>query len=147
MMKPRFAVTDFFRRLKTKDDISPVITNLIDVIFILLIFFMVSTQFKKNSFEMNLPQIDEKSNFAENANTNIFISVTETQIDLNGKKIAEKNLQDELLKIVNADSDEDLLIVFSGDKDISYERFLSVYKKIENAGIKKIAIEYDTLDN
>ena len=35
------------------------ITSLIDVIFILLIFFMVSTQFKRSSLPLDLPRSED----------------------------------------------------------------------------------------
>ena len=50
---------DFFSR--RDEELVVNITSLIDVIFILLIFFMVSTQFKRSSLPLDLPKIPHKS--------------------------------------------------------------------------------------
>lgn len=46
-----------FRRQRQQEDISVNLTPLIDVVFLLLIFFMVSTSFTKESYlNINLPE-------------------------------------------------------------------------------------------
>ena len=48
-----------FIKKTDEEELAINITSMIDVIFILLIFFMVSTQFKKNSLPLDLPKSED----------------------------------------------------------------------------------------
>lgn len=63
------------------DDLSIELTPLIDVIFMLLIFFIVATTFIKSSFEVELPDADSAKLVAENEKKPV-CSVT---VDATGK--------------------------------------------------------------
>lgn len=63
------------------DDLSIELTPLIDVIFMLLIFFIVATTFIKSSFEVELPDADSTKLVAENEKKPV-CSVT---VDATGK--------------------------------------------------------------
>ena len=60
------------------------ITSMIDVIFILLIFFMISTQFKKNSLPLDLPH----SQIQGQQDTFLVLSVNQEELELDGKIIS-----------------------------------------------------------
>ncbi|MCR5218325.1 biopolymer transporter ExbD [Treponema sp.] len=134
---------DFIKKIMHEEELGINITSMIDVIFILLIFFMVSTQFKKAHINMELPQVEDTITVTEK-NTTATLAVNASQIELEGKIITLDQLQGELELMLEANPE--LAITFSADKNISYERFLEVYVKIENAGITRIAIEHESLD-
>ncbi|MCD8283105.1 MAG: biopolymer transporter ExbD [Opitutae bacterium] len=72
------------------------LTPLIDVIFMLLVFFIVATAFVKPQFEVNLPEagMAEVANDSEKSCT-ITISA-EGEIFFDGKKVETENLATEL---------------------------------------------------
>ncbi|WP_287282866.1 biopolymer transporter ExbD [Treponema sp.] len=134
---------DYIKKLIHEEKLGINITSMIDVIFILLIFFMVSTQFKRFHIDMELPQTEETITVTEK-NTTANLAVNSEQIELEGKIVTISQLKEELEEMLKANPE--LTVNFSADRNISYERFLEVYVKIENAGITRIAIEHESLD-
>ena len=108
---------------KKSPDISLEITPLVDVIFLLLIFFVLSTQFiDLKTMSIDLPSIDKKtmSNLPENR-VKIEIS-KEGEVLINNTTISEfslKSLNEELslipsnikTAIISADSDTRLSLI------------------------------------
>ena len=136
---------NFLRKFGIVEEESLInITNMIDVIFILLIFFMVSTQFKKASIEMELPQVEDTITVSEES-TVANLAVNQNQIELEGELVSIDELEGKLSALL--EKNRELAVSFSADRNISYERFLEIYVKIENAGITRIAIEHESLDN
>ena len=82
---------------RTRETLSPDLTPLIDVVFLLLIFFMVSTVFKKEELALmlNLPASSSKET-KESKSENINIELSKTEIALNGKKFSINQLEDNL---------------------------------------------------
>jgi len=111
------------------------LTPLIDVVFLLLIFFMVSTTFVyTNSLKVNLPKAKGES---VETKKNVNVSITKSgQIVLNGKEISkvafiaaiksmyEKNPSASV--IIQADKDSkhgDVVFVMDESKKAGFERF------------------------
>ncbi len=102
------------------DDISVDLTPLIDVVFMLLIFFIMTTTFTKPVLEVILPK-SEQSKGLEKKNKEILISITkEGQIYYKDKEINT----DELVSLLNQ-SKETLLNIFV-DKDAPFQSFVNV---------------------
>ncbi|MBQ5383897.1 MAG: biopolymer transporter ExbD [Treponema sp.] len=134
-------MSDFFKKLSQHSDGFQInLTNMIDVIFILLIFFMVSTQFRKSTIPIDLPESGENVS-AEEKNETVNLSANENEMQLEGETVTLENLQEKLESI--ASEKKEFTLVFSGDRKLSYESFLKIYAKIENSGITRIAIEHD----
>ena len=72
------------------------ITSLIDVIFILLIFFMVSTQFKKSALPLDLPRSEDTT---QEHNRTKVLAVTADRMELDGDGVTLEALQDVLAAI------------------------------------------------
>ncbi|MCR4789574.1 MAG: biopolymer transporter ExbD [Treponemataceae bacterium] len=129
---------------KDDEEIAINITSMIDVIFILLIFFMVSTQFKTLTIPMELPQVEDAVTESEK-NSTVNLAANGSQLELEGQIISLDELEGRLKEMLAANSE--LAVCFSGDKSMSYQEFLEVYVIIENAGISKIAIEHDPVSD
>ncbi|NPA60533.1 MAG: biopolymer transporter ExbD, partial [Epsilonproteobacteria bacterium] len=73
--------------MKRREPLTPDITPLIDVVFILLIFFLVSSTFKKDELALDL--ILPKSGEAEELikKEDISIELSKTKIALKGKEL------------------------------------------------------------
>ncbi len=70
---------------KNRKKIVPNLTPLIDVIFLLLIFFLVSSVFKqdKSALKLMLPEINSQENVKEVKN--LFIELNNEQLAVNGE--------------------------------------------------------------
>ncbi len=117
-------------------------TALIDVIFILLIFFMVSTQFKKNALPLDLPRT---ANIRKEDNRSIILSVTASRMDLDGQSLSLEGLEEALLR--KQQENPELALTLACERDIPFEQVVQVLDKINSAGITRIGIRHDPLDS
>lgn len=134
-------MNDFFKKYIKEEKCHTNLTSMIDVIFILLVFFMISTQFKNSSIKMQLPKL-EKASSAEAMQKEPEISANAELIFFNGMQVSEQELEKNLLNL--SKEKPEMTVRFKGDKNISYQRFLEIYSIIERSGIKKIAVEHKT---
>lgn len=134
-------MNDFFKKYIKEEKCHTNLTSMIDVIFILLVFFMISTQFKNSSIKMQLPKL-EKGSLAEAMQNEPEISANAELIFFNGMQVSEQELEKNLMNL--SKEKPEMTVRFKGDKNISYQRFLEIYSIIERSGIKKIAVEHKT---
>lgn len=134
-------MNDFFKKYIREEKCHTNLTSMIDVIFILLVFFMISTQFKNSSIKMQLPKL-EKVSSAEAMQKEPEISANAELIFFNEMQVSEQELEKNLLNL--SKEKPEMTVRFKGDKNISYQRFLEIYSIIERSGIKKIAVEHKT---
>ena len=134
-------MNDFFKKYIKEEKCHTNLTSMIDVIFILLVFFMISTQIKNSSIKMQLPKL-EKGSSAEAMQKEPEISANAELIFFNGMQVSEQELEKNLMNL--SKEKPEITVRFKGDKNISYQRFLEIYSIIERSGIKKIAVEHKT---
>tara|TARA_X000001036_G_scaffold93335_1_gene85883 strand:- start:462 stop:875 length:414 start_codon:yes stop_codon:yes gene_type:complete len=125
---------------KKSPDISLEITPLVDVIFLLLIFFVLSTQFiDLKTMSIDLPSIDKKtmSNLPENR-VKIEIS-KEGEVLINNTTISEfslKSLNEELSLIPSNIK----TAIISADSDTRYQYIVTIMESLNSNGFKNIQI-------
>ena len=125
---------------KKSPDISLEITPLVDVIFLLLIFFVLSTQFiDLKTMSIDLPSIDKKtmSNLPENR-VKIEIS-KEGEVLVNNTTISEfslKSLNEELSLIPSNIK----TAIISADSDTRYQYIVTIMESLNSNGFKNIQI-------
>jgi len=130
----------FMEKLMKEEKVAINITSMIDVIFILLIFFMVSTQFKKNSLALDLPQSDSKE-VMESDPSQKTLSVTTDKLELDGKIVKLEELAQILLKAHEANPEISLSV--ECEKTLEFQRVVQVLTEIQKTGISKIGIVHD----
>lgn len=114
------------------------LTPLIDVVFLLIIFFMVSTTFNKyGNIDIDLPSANVE-NFNEN-NQSI-----EIIIDKNEKYFISK---DGTNQPINLEELPSLLqgvkeVSISGDKELRYQVIIDTVAKVKNAGVENLGINF-----
>ncbi len=123
------------------------ITPLIDVVFLLLIFFMLATTFDvSTAFKIDLPQTSVKKNIDTvremqvliDKDKNVYISYKENSKS-EKKKVDISNLSEEIkVKLENSATKE---VVISADKIIDYGYVVEVMGLIKEAGAKTINID------
>ena len=100
-------------RLRTRPDPEVNLTSLIDVVLLLLIFFMVSTSFVKEAeIKIQLPQADQEPRVSENQPLEITITA-EGRYLVNGQALISsqrETLQRALEKVVGDNRNQPLTI-------------------------------------
>lgn len=126
-----------FKRRK-KDDYSIEIAPLIDLVFLLLIFFVINSAFLKPAIKLNLPVV---ASGISDKQTELILSVDKKQnIYLNNKPVDLA----ELIPAVKALGAKEE-INFQADKSTTYDLIIKIMSKLKEAGIKNIALEYEPI--
>ncbi|MAC41869.1 MAG: hypothetical protein CMJ05_08795 [Pelagibacterales bacterium] len=122
---------------KTNKNKLPNLVPLINIVFLLLIFFMLSgTLAKTDLFEVSPP----KSNTSSSAEAPEFVILIsdDSKIALDNQPIKIKDLETILAKILETTNIEEILIKADGNAKAGI--LSTVIKHIRNVGIKRAAI-------
>lgn len=115
------------------------ITSLIDVVLLLLIFFMISTTFvTQPGIPINLPKAASKvNNVAQESNT--VVITADNTIFMNQEKIQDiEELRSMLLKLREDQTDD--LIVVKADESVAHGVVVGVMDIAKTSGFTRIAI-------
>jgi biopolymer transport protein ExbD len=119
---------------------APDITPLIDVVFLLLIFFMVSTVFKKDEVALllNLPKMAHGESKAEQkSKMTIELSIDELAVD--GKKVSIEQSK----PIFASVKDKTLPIEVRIDKEVKYDRVVSLLDALKEYELTNLSLITD----
>ena len=126
-----------FRKAK-EDDIRLGIAPLIDIVFLLLIFFMVTSHFDVASgVQIRLPKVAQKI-FSEDTNRIILLMDNKGQLYLEGVMVDLKTLQIRLEEIVNEKGSVNL--VLQADKDAKHGSVVEAMDVAKSVGVQSIVI-------
>ena len=115
------------------------IAPLIDIVFLLLIFFMVTSHFDiASGVRINLPKITKKISGPEDENRITLIIDDSAQAYIEGKKIDEDALKSRLQALVKERGFLDLIL--QADKDVSHGKVVHIMDIAKSAGIHSIII-------
>ena len=124
---------------REEDNFAMEMTPLIDVVFLLIIFFMVSTVFVDFSrrMEINLPS--SKSSIIDEKPKTLEIEMSkDKKIFLAGKPITVLGLEQALRKLDVKDRKQTAII--SADKVLPYGEVIQVMGLLQKAGIPDISV-------
>ena len=115
------------------------ITPLIDVVFLLLIFFMVTTTFVESpSINVNLPKAATKAKESKKSK-NLVVSVnTRGQIFLGEKRLSMSEFKSEAQKF--SSENKSGMLVLRADKTSQHGEVVEIMDIAKSEGITKIAI-------
>jgi biopolymer transport protein ExbD len=116
------------------------ITSLIDVVLLLLIFFMISTTFvTQPGIRVNLPKAASKvDNMAQERNT--IVITEENTIYINRQKIRDIQELRDILKEMHSQENTNDLIVVKADETVAHGVVVSVMDIAKTSGFSRIAI-------
>ena len=142
-----------FSQVET-EEVSLNLAPLIDVVFLLLIFFMVTTSFtQENAIDLTLPEASSE----QPRDQSLVINITVTNLDEiivesdqsrfsgidgteNRKQLGEK-IEQAIAQLVAADSasaSNQLTVIIQADKSASHGRVIQLMDAIARLGIQKI---------
>jgi len=124
-----------------RDEIDLNLTPLIDVVFLLLIFFMVSTTFEKTSkLKIDLPEASNKA--TQQVNKKIVIGIdVKGRYYINERQLVNtqlKTLKLALLKI--AGNNKDIPIVLRADAKTPHQSVVTAMDAASQVGLTRLSI-------
>ncbi len=122
--------------MKRRQPLSFDLTPLIDVVFILLIFFIVTSTFRKNEHKLVISLPTSEYGKQIKAKEEITIALSESEIAFNGKILTLDELDIELASVINKKNP-----VFSRiDQDVKYEKIIMLFDLLKKYGLENIVL-------
>jgi biopolymer transport protein ExbD len=129
-----------FRKQHSIEPTPMQLAPLVDVLFLLVIFFAVTSQYAKNEqvMDISVPAADEgKDKESRNVGEIIINIKTEGEIVVNGQELTEDELLSKLKNIVVIYKDQ--AVILRGDEVVDYKHVIRVLNTCQKAGIWNIA--------
>ncbi len=126
-------------RRQRRESLAMDLTPLIDMVFLLLVFFLVTSTFKKDELALllKLPKAQEGSG-TEKKVENLTIELSDDQIAVNGKKSSMEELPAAL-----AASQKDILVNLRVDGEVKYTRLVRVLDLLQTNKLENISLITD----
>ncbi len=122
--------------MKRREQLGMDLTPIIDVVFILLIFFIVTSVFKKDELALvlDLPKADTKA--VEVKDDQIFIELNADKLAIKGIEVSFESLEDNLKEI----KDNKKAVIVRIDKNTKYERVVKVLDLLQKYNLNNLAL-------
>jgi biopolymer transport protein ExbD len=114
------------------------ITPLLDLAFVLLVIFIITTPQLSNDLEMNLPSPKKDKPASPPPKINRITVETSGRITLNDEAVELPVLKQTLLALKT--SDPDTTVVVRGASDVDYQRVIVVLDALQQADITKVGL-------
>ncbi len=123
-------------RRKKRKMISPDLTPLIDIVFLLLVFFMIVSNFDKHGdIKLELPHSGLSSEGAGEKTFEVIIDKDKRYFIKENEIIREIKIEELEENIINQEE-----IIVTADKDLTYETVMELLGKIEKLSNKTITL-------
>lgn len=123
--------------IKKRNNILPDLTPMIDVVFLLIIFFMVTTTFNNfGTIDVNLPNADIK-NVNENRSIEIIIDSDNKYFISENGKIVPINFNDLENYLKNVKE-----VSISADKNLKYQTIMDLITEIKKNNIENLGLNF-----
>ena len=130
-----------FSNRRSRQNVEISMLNLIDVIFMLLIFFMIATTFNKYSqFQLSVPKSDAKFDKKEETKAEIIVNRNKKYFLKMGndiKEISEENIHSEILKLPKGMLEN---VTLTADEHLEYGYIVEVMSKLRNENVKNVSL-------
>jgi biopolymer transport protein ExbD len=113
------------------------ITPLLDLAFVLLVIFIISTAPMANDLDMNLPNRSQAKKPAEKK-PNFIIVESDGRVVFNGQLVELPALFQELRTLKQADPDTG--VVVHGDNGVVYQNVVNVLDVLQQADVTKVGL-------
>lgn len=126
------------RSMKVQEEPKLMIIPMIDIIFFLLVFFMISTMtmVQQNTFKVGLPQASS-AQLDMNQHANITV-MADGNIAFNKESLDKEQLIRRVQ--IELQRNPDLQVILNGDKDVNYGFVIETFDALKQAGVRKLSI-------
>lgn len=123
-------------RRNKRESLTMDLTPLIDVVFLLLVFFLVTSVFKKDELALllKLPKTEQGSG-SEKKIEQLTIELSDSEVAINGKKSTMEELPGTLEK-----TQKETLINLRVDGDVKYQRLVKVLDLLQVNKLENISL-------
>ncbi len=111
------------------------VTNLVDVIMVLLIIFMLTAPFIQSGIKVKLPKA--KSTVIKETEAVVISINEEGEIFINNEKVEDGQLGDALMTLKVAGEDR---VFVRADKDVAYGVVMNVIGEVKSVGINDVGM-------
>ncbi|MDO4946375.1 MULTISPECIES: biopolymer transporter ExbD [unclassified Fibrobacter] len=125
--------------VRHKKRLRPDMTPLIDCVFLLLVFFLVTSVFKQDESVLKLILPEIQSEIKRDVPEGLYIELSKDELALNGQKIELAVLEQKAGDVVNKKSP----IAIKIDKETPYERVASVLDVLQMKKLYNIQLIND----
>lgn len=123
-----------------EDEIAVNLTSLIDVVFLLLVFFMVSTTFldPEREIELDLPQAESGAESDAGPEELVINVLADGRVSLAGRQLDDEALRSSLERAARKNPDTPVTI--RGDASVAHARIVAVMDACALAGLSNLAV-------
>ncbi len=125
------------RRNRKREELVPDLTPLMDIMFLLLIFFIVTSVFKndQNILALNLPKTEGVSE-GKGEKKELVIELSKDRFVVNKEEVSFEDFP----KIIQKYKDPKLAIDFKVDKDVVYDRIVKVLNVLQQNNLTNLSL-------
>ena len=129
---------NFSENGQPEEEISVQVISLIDILFVLLLFFMVTTTFvSAPGFKVDLPKSSAADIQRDKKDLTIVIG-PDSSLMLNQKRLSEKELQDRLTE--EGKMNTQTLVIIQADQNVTHGNVVKIMDIARDAGLTRLAI-------
>ena len=122
--------------MKRRESLGLDLTPVIDVVFILLIFFIVTSVFKKEELALMLDLPSSNAKEMEIKKEQVFIELSQNKLAIKGIEVSFESLEDNLKAIKNKENP----VIVRIDKKVEYERVVKVLDLLQKYNLSNLAL-------
>src|SRR5574344_42321 len=122
--------------MKRREHLGLDLTPIIDVVFILLIFFLVTSVFKKEELALMLDLPTSKAKEIQVKQEQVFIELSVNKLAIKGIEVSFESLEDNLKSIKNKEES----VIVRIDKKVPYERVVKVLDLLQKYNLNNLAL-------
>ena len=118
------------------------ITPLLDLVFVLLVIFIITTPQMMNNLEMNLPSPKPPPSQKEKPKINRIVVDETGQTSLNDQPVTVAQLKQDLQQLKS--ETPDLSVVVKGADNVDYQNMINVLDMLQQLDITKVGLATET---
>ena len=122
--------------MKRREPLGLDLTPIIDVVFILLLFFIVTSVFKKEELALILDLPSSSAKELEVKKEQVFIEISKNQLAIKGIVVSFESLEDNLKAI----DDKHKAVIVRIDKKVEYQRVVKVLDLLQKYELTNLAL-------
>lgn len=122
--------------MKRREPLGLDLTAVIDVIFILLIFFIVTTVFKKEELALVLDLPTSNAKEIEVKQDQIFIELAQDKLAIKGIEVSFESLENNLKAVKEKNNP----VIVRIDKKVEYQRVVKVLDLLQKYDLNNLAL-------